>query len=335
MKEIDSDDEYINENIWDEDKNNKDKIGKKIINNQKERENDSDDEFINENIFDEYTNNKDKIDEEKIKDQMEKKIDSDDEFIGENIWDEDKIEEEIIKNQIEREIDSDDEYINENIWDEWKNNKDKIEEENIKIKNKELVKNQIERENLKKKYSKKEETYYFLTINPNECEIKDLEKIIKKLKKKCWMEIYSYVFEQRGITYEDKGKQKHIHMIIKNNKVKTEIIREIHSSIKEYCEKENIDMIKMNENGKQIREKYMKGEIITQDKMELVKMDKIWRKENKLKDIYILNKEINEKFEELGFQSCKKFLIETINNKKIMTLVLENEEELVYEVNQI
>ena len=49
------------------------------------------------------------------------------------------------------EFGSDDEFINENIWDEWKNNKDKIKEENIKIKNKEIIKNQMERENFKKK----------------------------------------------------------------------------------------------------------------------------------------------------------------------------------------
>jgi hypothetical protein len=190
----------------------------------------------------------------------------------------------------------------------------------------------------KKNYKQKDKSYYFLTINPKECEINDLEIIIGKLKSKKWMKIYSYVFEQRGETNDNKGIGKHIHLIIDNNKPKCEVIREIHNAIKIYCEKEKIDLKKMDQNGKAIREKYMKGDKI-ESKLSSVKIDKIWRKENKLKDIFILIKEKNEIKEnenddevkiieeeidkELGYQNCLYF-IEEKNNKKFIKIKTEN-----------
>lgn len=198
-----------------------------------------------------------------------------------------------------------------------------------------------------KKYKKKDHLYFFITINPMECDIDAIEEIINIIKKKKYIKLHCYTFEQRGININELGKGKHIHMIIDKTLAKSDILRFIHSSIKKYCTIENIDIRKITENGKIVRENYMKGHK-SFEKLESVEIDKIWRKENNLQDFYeiiksntlndkdirdikdeeftIIEKEIgNEK----GFENMK-VKISTEGKKKTITLINNLGELQVY-----
>lgn len=134
-------------------------------------------------------------------------------------------------------------------------------------------------------YKKKLTSYYFITINPNDCTVSDIEHIIEKLSKKPYFVIQCYTLEQRGITPDELGKGKHIHMIVDKTKPKSELLRLIHSSINKYCTEENIDIRKIDAAGRLASEAYMYG-LKHADKIPLVKMDILWRKQNNLKNMY-------------------------------------------------
>lgn len=168
---------------------------------------------------------------------------------------------------------------------------------------------------IRKEYKKKDISYYFITINPKECEIYDLEIIMKKILKKKWCEMYCYVYEQRGKTEDEQGKGKHIHMIIKKKTAKSSAIKEIYESIKEYCDnKECIDIREISKYGKAIRERYMRGEK-AEIKLQSVEIDKKWRRENKLKEIYIVKRTLEEVDEDEEYKKEYDELKEEINKE--------------------
>lgn len=214
---------------------------------------------------------------------------------------------------------------------------------------KEIQKESINKKPIKK-YRKKDPSYYFITINPSECTIVDLDSILNSIKKRKFVNIHCYIFEQRGITLNDSGKGKHIHMIIDKTIAKSDAITYIHNSIKKYCTKENIDIREITENGKIIRENYMKGHKAF-EKIQSVEIDKIWRKENNLQDFYQVSKKssssnintIND--EELSIIQ-KEILdtngyvktdikIDTVDNKKIISIRDENGKIQQYSVVNI
>lgn len=186
----------------------------------------------------------------------------------------------------------------------------------------------------------KTKKYYFITINPIECEKNDLDKIMSGICKKKWIKIYSYVYEQRGKSEEEIGKGKHIHILIEKNKKKNEVIKEIHNTIKQYCDKEKVDVKEITEKEKNDRINYMKGNKCN-DKKLLVEMDKIWRNKNGIKDYYELIKEnnvnndiinnnldnnkINQKLEK-EYDNCK--IITDINNKKYIMIKINGEDKI-------
>lgn len=168
--------------------------------------------------------------------------------------------------------DKDIQKVYDNIFEEWKESQDKV----IK----------------RGKYTKTEKPkYLFITLSPKECEIEDLHTIIKNLRKKSWLELHSYTFEQRSETMDDMGLGKHIHMIIKNVlKAKSKIIQEFHNCIHKLCDKEKIDIKTLDEESKENAEKYMQGLKIG-EKYRSTLINAEWRKQNALKTIYIINKE--------------------------------------------
>ena len=177
------------------------------------------------------------------------------------------------------------------------------------------------------KYTDKGKQYLFITINPRECDIKDLDKIIDKLRKKLY--IYNYVYEQRGEKVEEMGKGKHIHMITKKEKAPSDTIRDIKYGINKLNLIDNvnkIDIKKVNREGRRKCELYMQGKK-SEEKREKQKINEIWREKNKLEEIYVINgkyEKYEEEYEEIGKvegihikKNNESYIIVEINGKKI------------------
>lgn len=156
------------------------------------------------------------------------------------------------------------------------------------------IRDQVKKDIYKKEYKRQiiEELkangnlgYYFVTINPKECEIFDLEIMISKIRNKKWMNMKYYNFEQRGETDDERGKGKHIHMIILNNRSKSRVINEIYNSVKNYCNKEKVNVIPINKDAKPKYLNYMSGNK-SSDKEKKVEQDKKWRDENSIPIIF-------------------------------------------------
>jgi len=89
------------------------------------------------------------------------------------------------------------------------------------------------------------------------------------------------------------GKGKHIHMIIKKNKRKSEVIRELYNSLKNNCETNNHINVKLIKNNMEMGkvEQYMKGkkkDKDNEDKLLKCSINETWRLENNLLNIYYI-----------------------------------------------
>ena len=190
-----------------------------------------------------------------------------------------------------------------------------------------------------KKYNKKDPMYYFITINPIECTTSDIESIINSINKRKFVNLHCYTFEQRGTILDDIGKGKHIHLIIDKTIAKSDAIKYIHNSIKKYCTLENVDIREITENGKILRENYMRGNKQF-DKLQSVEIDKIWREQNNLLDYYEIIKSktlknitdieddelsiIQKEILEMNGYVKTDIKIHNIDNKKIISIRDEN-----------
>jgi hypothetical protein len=142
-------------------------------------------------------------------------------------------------------------------------------------------------------YENRKTSYFFVTINPREIELSQLKSFINlcQVHHKSWFECLSYSFEQRGETFDDVGKGKHIHMIIKkNDKKKSDVIRELFSTLKNYCSNpEHINVRKVKNDFEKCNvEKYMKGIKSTEkeNKSKKCYFDEVFRNMNDLSKIY-------------------------------------------------
>jgi len=198
------------------------------------------------------------------------------------------------------------------------------------------IKEYKKNKNKKKRNPYKQAKYLLLTINPKECEIKDLKEIIKKIEKKEWIKINSYVYEQRGETEQEKGKGKHIHMIIEYEEIKkyykkdkspTHISQLLTMCLTKYIDNyKKIDIRKIydDENKKKV-EIYMQG-IKEDKKLKSVEINKKWREENELKQIYIINGETEEiKREEIKETKMECILMEKGEKKYIKVKIGEKD----------
>jgi hypothetical protein len=161
-----------------------------------------------------------------------------------------------------------------------------------------------------------------VTISPKQCEIEDLKKIVKELRKKEWFILLSYTFEQRSDDLENMGYGKHIHMIIINNKPPSQVIESIHCKINKYCEKEKIDIrLLQDDKEKERTEKYMQG-LKLGDKYEKSKIDIEWRKKNNLDNIYIVRGETKKIM--VDVEKVEKLYEEEIIDGELYALINKN-----------
>ena len=169
---------------------------------------------------------------------------------------------------------------------------------------------------LRNSYNKREYKYMFITINTKEeTDIEGLKDIIRIMDNLSFLQICSYVYEQTGKTEEEKGENKHIHIIAKKkDKIisKSDMIDIIEKRLtgkkSHYINKrKNID-IKYGDEEKDKEEEYKPEEIKAYwehyiqgkkhpEKLQSYKMTRIWRDENKLKQIYIMKNQKCEIYE--------------------------------------
>jgi len=138
---------------------------------------------------------------------------------------------------------------------------------------------------LKKEQLPKPKSYYFITINPKECSVLVLDRIMYNIRKKKWIKVKNYCYEQRGETDDERGIGKHIHMMIEKNRPRSRVLTEIHNTVKEYCGKEKIDIVLVNSDSEERYINYMNGNK-SAEKQNKVKQDKLWRSEWLIRPIY-------------------------------------------------
>lgn len=137
------------------------------------------------------------------------------------------------------------------------------------------------------KIQKTKKSPYFVTISFDDSKVKP-EKIpeyMSKVTKKKWISSYTYVIEQRS-EQPEVYRGYHVHILLETNKhvAKSDIIREIHSSVKKYVlDKSYIDVRIVNR-VKGILD-YMEGKK-SEEKLEKVENDKPFRLKYNLEDIY-------------------------------------------------
>lgn len=137
--------------------------------------------------------------------------------------------------------------------------------------------------------------YILVTINPPEdIDIDTLYDCVCQIKSKTWIgNDYVYCFEQRGVTDEELGKGIHAHMLLyRGDKPKSEVVREIKSTVKKYGLYDGKDPTDRQLNFKPIRSgtesrvvNYMLG---NKDDVKSAKVaiDVKWREQNNLAPIY-------------------------------------------------
>lgn len=125
--------------------------------------------------------------------------------------------------------------------------------------------------------------YIFITINPKEDDLKDLQKVVAKILKKKTISDYHYVYEVRK---EDKGL--HVHMLVKYNDKPYSFKRGIKNTCKHICQSNNpnilnfkfIDATNVND-----KINYMNG-VKKDSKMPGVVASVAYREKNDLKPYY-------------------------------------------------
>jgi len=198
----------------------------------------------------------------------------------------------------------------------------------------------IEAKNKRGDYKKKDKAYHFISINLEETEIKEILDVMDKILKKSWLNIYSYVIEQRGEDATDRGKGKHIHIIADKTKSEFDTIHILYNTLKYLCsDKAKIDVKEMSEKGMKIRYNYIKG-LKKEGKLKAQEQTIIWRTENHLKQLYKIREirikdgdidDNNEEFEKIEAEELKEdkyILTDTQIYKK------EDEEGYIYIKNK-
>ncbi len=98
--------------------------------------------------------------------------------------------------------------------------------------------------------TKRSDSFMMITINPKPCTLIELQDPLKRMLKKKWIaeSTYLYVIEQRKppefykTINDSPDNGKHVHMIIKVKKRKSQVIREIANTFKKVCNVASIDV---------------------------------------------------------------------------------------------
>jgi hypothetical protein len=140
---------------------------------------------------------------------------------------------------------------------------------------------------------------YHVTINPpKDATIDDLKNIARILVRTKMIKVVAYIFEQRGKSIEDIGKGCHIHIITESEgemwKVRENIFRALRAkkgiqNDKDQISKESINIKNVcSEKHMETIGRYMKGQK-QPSKMAAMQVTNIWRKNNNLEKIYIID----------------------------------------------
>ncbi len=126
--------------------------------------------------------------------------------------------------------------------------------------------------------------HQFITVAlPNEYCLSTLNKILSNLE-------YSYLNNAlaRVENFSKSGENLHIHILKKGNYQKSKIIRDMSRTFK--VAPNFIDVVSSKSNTKYFNTlAYINGEKVDQEKMENVELDKQWRLDNEIPEIYNLN----------------------------------------------
>lgn len=138
---------------------------------------------------------------------------------------------------------------------------------------------------------KENKPWYFVTVSPrDDIELEDFRKKIDSITKwKILIKGY-YVFEQRGDSEHTMGNGFHVHLLIEKYNIEYKrLIKRLEDTFKNYCGKpykNTINVVrKKTEHAMETLDEYMMGDK-QEDKETKCDFDKLWRKENKIKDIY-------------------------------------------------
>lgn len=132
----------------------------------------------------------------------------------------------------------------------------------------------------------------FVNCNPaNNHSILEFMKVIEKAVSKKWIKSYCYVLEQRGETIEESGKGFHTHIIIQKDPTKsfTQGLKELARNFNKVCDSSNFHLFqgsKIKLKDIDYRRNYILGWKADESKHQKQRIDKIWRRENFLKDYY-------------------------------------------------
>ena len=150
--------------------------------------------------------------------------------------------------------------------------------------------------------------WIFITINPKEeIELDEFHNKIKSLTKwKCFQKGF-YVLEQRGETHDNiNGFHAHI-MLVKYTIERKRLINRLETTFEKFCNKckkngyMNVINVKrkLPEHGRETLNEYMSGKK-QEDKLQKVEIDKQWRLENKLDEIYFWDTTIDKSVPKKG-----------------------------------
>lgn len=175
--------------------------------------------------------------------------------------------------------------------------------QSLKEPNEIIVQCQEIRNSLGEKRENNNQPYIWLCVNPNGTySLEEFKKLVGKMTSKVWVSSYVYVYEQRGVIYEEKGKGFHLHAIIKrpDDKKPSHCVRELANTFKKCCDVTNYHFFQtkfIDEPEKDRKLKYILGEKeSTAENMKDVKQswDKEWRMDVGLEQKYYLDFNIGE-----------------------------------------
>lgn len=159
------------------------------------------------------------------------------------------------------------------------------------------------RNSLGEKRENNNKPYIWLCVNPNSTySLLEFKALVHKMCMKTWVNSYVYVYEQRGVIYEEKGKGFHLHAIIKrpDDKKPSHCVRELASTFKKCCDVTNYHFFQtkfIDEDEKDRKLKYILGDKeSTPENMKDIKQswDKEWRKDVGLDQFYFLDFNIGQ-----------------------------------------
>lgn len=149
-----------------------------------------------------------------------------------------------------------------------------------------LMKTKIENKQIKQ--TKLQSTHVFITVNPSEDNLPLLHSKVQKCLTKEWLQGFTYCYEQRSNDSEHNFYGYHLHLLIpRSGKSPSDIIREFTSTFKNICGTQKAINFQWCTNVHARRAyDYMLGTKCSQDKMQKVERDRLWRKQENLQDFY-------------------------------------------------